>query len=103
MVLKSSDYAWSSYHANALGVANPIVTPHSLYLSLGKTNALRQLVYQGLFKEALSDNIMNEIEQTTQTGTPLGSEKFKKEIESLLGVKTGYAKRGRPLNLADLN
>jgi len=103
MVSKSSDYAWSSYHANALGEANPIVTPHSLYLSLGKTKALRQLAYQGLFKETLSDNIMNEIEQTTQTGTPLGSEKFKKEIESLLGVKTGYAKRGRPLNSADLN
>jgi hypothetical protein len=28
---------------------------------------------------------------------------IKKEIESLLGVKTGYAKRGRPLNSADLN
>jgi len=31
-----------------------------------------------------------------QTGTPLGNEKFKVEIESALNLKVGYARRGRP-------
>ncbi len=44
----------------------------------------------------LSDNLITEIRQTTQTGTPLGSERFRQQIEELLGVKTGYSKRGRP-------
>jgi hypothetical protein len=40
--------------------------------------------------------MIKEIQQTTQTGTLLGSNTFKKEIEALLGVKTGYAGRGWP-------
>ena len=96
MVSESVDYAWSSYHANANGDTDITVTPHSAYLRLGRTKALRQAAYKELFKDSLSENLISEIQQTTQTGTPLGSEKFRKEIEELLGVKTGYSKRGRP-------
>ena len=31
-----------------------------------------------------------------QTGTPLGNEKFKSEIEAVLQRKVGHARRGRP-------
>ena len=31
-----------------------------------------------------------------QTGTPLGNDKFKGEIEAALGMRVGYARRGRP-------
>ncbi len=96
MVKSSNDYVWSSYHANALGEKDSLVTPHSVYLHLGKTKTQRQIAYKDLFKEPLSDNLITEIRQTTQTGTPLGGEKFRQQVENLLGVKTGYAKRGRP-------
>jgi putative transposase len=95
MALESGEYPWSSYHANVNGDTDITVTPHSVYLRLGKTKAGRQAAYQDLFK----DNLISEIQQTTQTGTPLGSEKFRKEIEELLGVKTGYSRRGRPSKL----
>jgi putative transposase len=29
------DYRWSSYQANAVGIPNPVITPHSLYNALG--------------------------------------------------------------------
>ena len=63
---------------------------------VGGTKTQRQIVYKDLFKEPLGENLITEIWQTTQTGTPLGGEKFRQQIEELLGVKTGYAKRGRP-------
>jgi len=31
-----------------------------------------------------------------QTGTPLGNDKFKADIEAALGMKVGHAARGRP-------
>ena len=96
MVSESSDYPWSSYHANVKGDTDLTITPHSVYLRLGRTKSLRQSSYRALFDKALSNNLINEIQQTTQTGTPLGSEKFRNEIEELLGVKVGYSKRGRP-------
>ena len=96
MVENSADYVWSSYHANALGEKDSLVTPHSVYLRLGKTKTQRQVAYKDLFKTPLSDNLITEIRQTTQTGTPLGSDKFRGQIEDLLGVKIGYSKRGRP-------
>lgn len=54
------------------------------------------MAYKELFKAPLSDNLISEIRQTAQTGTPLGGEKFRQQIEELLGVKTGYVMRGRP-------
>ena len=97
MVAECEDYAWSSYHANALGEKDSLVTPHPIYMCLGRSKAQRLVSYRDLFKEKLSNNLISEIQQTTQTGTPLGGEKFRKEVEELLGVKTGYAKRGRPI------
>lgn len=96
MVTKSEEYAWSSYHANGLGGKDGLITPHPVYLRLGQTKRERQAAYRDLFNETLSDNLITEIRQTTQTGTPLGGNKFRKQVEELLGVKTGYSKRGRP-------
>lgn len=96
MVNDSKDYAWSSYHANALGEKDRLVTPHSVYMRLGKTKATRNEAYKNLFMEQLTSDVVSQIQKTTQTGTPLGSEKFKAQIEDLLGVKVGYASRGRP-------
>ena len=96
MVKDASDYAWSSYHRNANGDTDMTITPHSVYLRLGITKDNRQRAYKALFEKTLSDELVSEIHQTNQTGTPLGSEKFKNQIEELLNVKVGYTKRGRP-------
>jgi len=33
---------WSSYRANALGIPNPLLTPHPLYAGLGETDEARR-------------------------------------------------------------
>jgi putative transposase len=35
-----------------------------------------------------------------QTGTPLGNNKFKEEIEAALDSKVGYVRRGRPRKIS---
>jgi putative transposase len=79
MVTDSANHAWSNYHRNAYGAADRIITPHAIYLQLGRTKAQRQSAYQTLFKQGLSEQMIKETQQTTQTATPLGSNTFKKE------------------------
>jgi putative transposase len=42
-------YRWSSHRANALGEADPLLTPHPYYYALGRTPSARQAAYRRLF------------------------------------------------------
>ncbi len=52
--------------------------------------------YREGFRQVLDPSLIDELRSAVQTGTPLGNNKFKEDVEQLLGIKTGYAKRGRP-------
>jgi putative transposase len=65
-------------------------------MAMGKSRKQRAKYYRESFKEVLDGELINEIRTSVQTGTPLGNERFKSEIEKLLGVKVGQARRGRP-------
>jgi putative transposase len=47
------EYRWSSYGANATGLADPVVTPHAFYYALGRTQGARQAAYRALFQGAV--------------------------------------------------
>jgi len=96
MVSHPSEYVWSSYAANAEGKANPIVEPHELYTTLAATDKGRQRVYRGLFSAHIGDAELSEIRASWQTGTPLGSDRFREKIEEVLCRKVGQSRRGRP-------
>lgn len=49
LVAQPGAYRWSSYRANALGHADPLVTPHPFYYALGRTAQARQGAYLRLF------------------------------------------------------
>ncbi len=53
MVEHPSAYPWSSYHHNAMGKHDDLLTPHSLYQRLGSNPVSRQTVYCKLFDNAL--------------------------------------------------
>jgi putative transposase len=42
---------------------------------------------------------MNQINAAWESGTPLGNDLFKDQIEKMLGRKVGQAKRGRPAKI----
>ena len=44
-------YQWSSFHANALGREDRLLTPHAHYCALGRSAASRQSAYRTLFRD----------------------------------------------------
>lgn len=89
-------YRWSSYRANAQGKEDRLITPHPLYTRLARTNARRLEAYRALFKAPIDENVLTDLRAAWQTGTPLGNDHFKVQIERTLKTKVGQARRGRP-------
>jgi putative transposase len=93
-------YPWSSYGANALGAHSALVSPHPVYSALGGDAAQRQAAYREFFAAQLAPELLQDVRSCLQTGTPLGNDRFRLQIEQALGVRVGYSRRGRPKNPA---
>ena len=96
MVDHPGQYRWSSYSANAQGMDNAILQPHALCLSLGETPEARQAVYRAGFVAENNPDELELIRACLHSWTPLGNDRFKKTVESAVGCRVGYSKRGRP-------
>ena len=96
MVEAPDDYPWSSYGSNVLGQKNDFITPHGQYEALGADKKARFEGYRALFDIVLDADCMARIRAAWQTGTPLGSDRFRAQIEQALGCKVGHDRRGRP-------
>jgi putative transposase len=96
MVDDPADYAWSSYGANALGQDNALLLPHPLYLALGADDSARRDSYRQLFAADIDARKLKQLRACLQTGTPLGNDRFREQIEQALNVRVGYSSRGRP-------
>lgn len=94
MVNDPADYAWSSYQAHALGKHPTLWQPHPRYLGLGSSNSERQQRYRALVASGLSDDLVADLRQSINQGLALGSEKFRREIETLGGRRQHFLKRG---------
>jgi putative transposase len=75
-------YRWSSHRANALGAADPVLTPHALYLSLGNDASERAASYRALFTEGLSPDMLAAIRESTNRGWALGDEAFQERMSA---------------------
>ncbi len=96
MVETPSEYPWSSYRGNAWGDGAGWLKPTEEYRRLGRTDEARRAAYRELFRAALGPQEVHEIRQCAQTGTPLGDDRFIREIECMLGRRVGQNRRGRP-------
>jgi putative transposase len=96
MVNTPGQYRWSSYRRNAQRKEDSLVTEHALYTLLGKTQATRCEAYKALFKAHVDDNQLNSIRAAWRTGTPLGNDYFRAQVERKLKTKVGQDRRGRP-------
>lgn len=83
MVEHPSDYPWSSYHKNANGKIDSLLTAHLLYKQLGKTSSERENAYRYLFRTSLSKDVLNDIRETSNKAWILGNERFKEQIKIL--------------------
>ncbi|MEZ9820166.1 transposase [Shewanella sp. 10N.286.45.A1] len=97
MVRHPSEYAWSSYQANAMGKNIACLTPPPIYQALGDTPETRQYRYRELFNTALPTEEIHSIRNCTNHNYPLGSDKFKADIEANLNVRFGHLAPGHPI------
>ena len=96
MVESPGKYSYSSYHKNALGEENPLITAQNEYLKLSDALVIRCQLYKSLFVEAPEKETVTQFRKSNQTGTPMGSTAFVEKIETTLKRKIGQTARGRP-------
>jgi len=89
-----SDYPWSSYHSNCIEKISSLLTPHEIYLNLGKSDRERILEYRSLFAAHIDEALLRDIRASVNKGLALGSKQFKNEIEQLTGRRVTPGKRG---------
>jgi putative transposase len=94
LVSDPADYPWCSYRDNAFGQADPLVTPHERYWSLGSDAISRQAAYRALFEEVLDDRVLREIRESTNKRWALGSERFRNELAAQTTRHAQPSRRG---------
>ena len=96
MVDDPAHYRWTSYRHNALGQTNPHLTPHPLYLEIGRDEQERQAGYRGLFRAQLDGKAIDDIRLALNQNQPLGNSRFHAHIEAMTGQRREAKPRGRP-------
>lgn len=94
-------YPWSSHGANAFGERDQLVSPHEVYTRLATHRAARHSAYRGLFDILLDETTITTIRNATQKGWALGSRKFRKEVEALIGRRTEALRVWRSSGIAE--
>lgn len=89
-------YEWSSYPHHAGLRADGAVTDHPLYWALGNTPFQREAAYIELAGQGLAGADQRAVEAAALKGWPLGSDKWKAELEKRMKRQVLPAKRGRP-------
>ncbi len=98
MVGHPREYPWSSYHHNAQGKADRLITAHCLYRRLGRTNKERHTGYRHLFRSHLSEHDVTTIQEATNKGWTLGNSRFREKVKSLSKRRSKPLPRGKPGN-----
>jgi putative transposase len=96
LVADPADFPWSSYHHHAGIQANPLVSDHALYWSLGNTPFEREIAYRELVRQGLSSDEVTALTDSTLKGWALGSQQFRATLEKTVQRRVGPARRGRP-------
>ncbi len=94
MVQHPSEYPWSSYRVNALGQYDALVTPHTMYYTLGHDETSRQTQYRSLFTAQIDEISLVQMREATNKAWVLGSEHFKQKIANQLNRRTDKLAKG---------
>ncbi|MDD2893766.1 MAG: transposase [Halothiobacillaceae bacterium] len=94
MVNHPAEYPWSSFRGNALGVDDALLTPHPLFLALGKVDSERQIAYQALFEAHLDDKTLNDVRSALNKAWVLGSDYFLDKIATQLNRRATPLPKG---------
>lgn len=96
MVAAPVEYRWSSHRANALGDDDPVLTPHPVFLALGRDPEARRFAYRSSFGEPLTEDAIRTIRDATQFEWVLGGRPFRENVEAGTGRRADRLPMGRP-------
>lgn len=99
MVSTPGDYRWSSYDRNAFGMTDDVITPHAVYVSMGRSDAERLWSYRNLFRNAIDKDDLEAIRRHVNQGKVLGSETFRNQVGAVVNRRVHLAGPGRPKNV----
>lgn len=92
LVGRPEEYGWSSYHGNALGRIDPLLSPHPQYLALASSDRGRREAYRALFSTPMDQQHLGEIRAYLQQQRAWGSDAF----QTAAAAKLGHCARVRP-------
>lgn len=96
IVSNPARYRWSSFAANALGMADPLVTAHPTFLALCATAKERCAAYRRQCGHALETDTLTDIRAALNSELVLGSDEFKTLVESTTARAARHRRAGRP-------
>lgn len=95
IVKEPDSYYFSSYGAKTGSREIKWLDYDSSYLALGKTENERQKEYQRWFHESIPEDEWNLIREAIQRNWAYSNNRFKKEVESIVGRRFETKKVGR--------
>jgi putative transposase len=96
IVLNARDYPWSS-HAHYVGLhSDPLLTPHSVYWSLGNTPFAREAAYGEWVNSVQDAEMQSALTQATLHGWALGDHGFMDELREKTNRRIQKSQAGRP-------
>ena len=97
MVTDPSLYQWSSHRGNAHCIANPLITQHPIFTSLGGDEFSRASAYRGLFAEILPEQDITSLRDATNHNYAFGSQAFAETMAGTLGRQVARVSKTRRL------
>ena len=94
MVEGAEDYRWSSFHRNALGVEDSLITEHFLYTQLASDQAGRLAAYKGLFDSGLTRQVIDLLGSCIQKDEAVGCSAYHIKLSEQLGRSTKRGQHG---------
>ena len=96
MVSHPLEHRWSSYRHNTGLEPSLFVVPHPQFMSLGNTPEQRASIYRDMFREALTNDVIEEIRRAANAGYALGSPAFLERLGKSLNRRVSPGTNGRP-------
>jgi putative transposase len=96
MVEKPEDYRWSSAKVHVSGAHDDRLSDHDVYLRLGGDHTARREAYRVLLETQMGDEELGSIRAAVRTNLPLGTERFKDQIEAVTHRRARPWHAGRP-------
>jgi len=94
MVADISEYPWSSYSYNALGMPDELITEHVLYTGICEKEELRCSRYIEMFNQLNINKQRKDIVKATLAGEVYGTDSFHSKISKLINRVTRLSSHG---------